>query len=223
MYSKRVKKHRELIVKIAYKLFDMKMPTMAETLLLAAHEIGDSTILHSTPESSVLHGVVGLLEDLKIKYALIGGVAFASYGYFVGTDDVDILVDFLPSNEILKNKEYMKTFGFYPSKSYTGGHLVLDHKNGQVEMLPADNTMRKEALKTRKNRPALKANVPVVSLEALVGLKLQALFDNPRRESDDKPAIVFAMTKLKTTHWLDSNLDKEEKNLLKSISPSWMR
>ena len=61
MYSKRVKKHRELIVKIAYKLFDMKMPTMAETLLLAAHEIGDSTILHSTPESSVLHGVVGLL------------------------------------------------------------------------------------------------------------------------------------------------------------------
>ena len=224
LYTKKVKSARQKIVEAAYELSDKNMPTLTsivETLLEAAHEVGSNTLLGSLPEPIILQDVSNFLSDQNIKWATVGGIAFAAHGYSRGTDDVDVLVESLPDNSIIRNKEYMSKFQFYAGKSHGGKHLVLDHKKGQVEFLLADNSLRIAALSTAKTRSIIKSNIPVISLEALIGMKLQSLIDNPKRESKDKPAIVYAMIKIKNVGWLIKNLSQLEKNVLNTIVPNW--
>ena len=165
------------------------------------------------PEPSVLVGLTRLLKDLSIEYAIIGGLAVAVHGQERATADIDILIASLPPKEKTMDVEYMGKFGFYRGQSKTGGHLILDHKNGQCEFLPAVEPWQKWAIEHAKKDMVLGLSVPVISPEALVVSKLKAMEDKPARIAKDAPDVLSVLANGKVNlkqvrQWLSPDEEK---------------
>lgn len=147
----------------------------------------------SLPHPNVLVGLTLLLEDQKIRFAIIGGIAVNVHGHSRATEDVDALVSKLPARTT--DVEYMQKFGFYRSKSSTGTSQVLDSRSGGgVDLLLAQSSLDLWALKTAGQVSVLGGTVPVVTRDALVGLKLRAA-SSPSRKGKDLPDVLSVVLK----------------------------
>ncbi len=178
------------LVKVAHDLSD---DNLSDQILDIAHELRGKTLMSGVPPPTVLQDLKNLLQDLGVEFALIGGLAVGVHGDPRGTDDIDVLVSKLPDAQKIADLEYMAKFNFYRGKSRTGEHLVLDNKKGQTELLVANNDLRRWALETATEENILLTKLKVVSAAALIGLKLQAISSNPKREAKDKADIVSVL------------------------------
>jgi len=186
----------QLLTAVAYGLDD---EDTTDSLLAIAHKIRGNTLMGSLPDRSVMFGLNRLLSDLGSKWAVIGGMAVAVHGHERETSDIDVLIDALPDATKTIDSAYMDRFGFYRGKSRTGGHLVLDHKQGQCEFLPAKEEWQMWAIENATPEMVLGLSVPVIRPEAVIVSKLKATTQNPLREKKDIPDVLSVLLNHKDT------------------------
>ena len=188
-------KHIQTIIRIANEIAEKYEFENAE-LIEAAHEIRSKSLHGEMPPTFLMQDLANLLKDNNINFAVIGAIALSIYGQVRGTDDIDVLVSNLPGQ--MPDADYMRKFNFYRSKSSTGTGAVIDHRvNGMVELLLSNTPLRQLAIDTATKTMVLGVEVPVVSPAALIGLKVHAMVNNPKRASKDAPDILSVWLKLK--------------------------
>ena len=207
------------LIKVAHSLSEKYNIEEMDELISLAREVRANTLNFSLPGDYVLKDLVSLCKDNGIRMAVIGGMALAIHGQVRDTQDIDVLVDRLPPVEKLRDADYMRRFGFYKASSGTGTVLVLDHRrDGQVEMLTANNQIKQFALDTAEEQSIMGVKVPVVTAAALIGLKAHAVTVNKNRKKKDYPDILGVWVRSKPDlSEVKSLLNDEEVSVIESI------
>jgi len=133
----------------------------------------------------VIREVVVPLESAGVNYALIGGFAMALHGLLRATMDLDFLVmleDLPAADALLGSKGYQRVFRSDNVSHYESPDLQW----GRIDILHA---FRGPSLGMLKRAVRLEvmpgASLRVARVEDLVGLKVQALKNDPRRADAD--------------------------------------
>jgi hypothetical protein len=130
------------------------------------------------------------LKKVNIEHALIGGIALSCLGLNRATSDVDLIID---GEKKELAKKALKEEGFI---------LKLETKEvihfsglGFLDILLANRPLSKEMLKNSSNKTKL--GIKCLQAEDIIGLKIQAYKNNPKRELQDKADIkkLFEITK----------------------------
>ncbi len=126
------------------------------------------------------------LSTDKINHALIGGFALAAHGIVRATQDIDLLVDGA-KRDVASSRLINAGFSLLHETSevsHFGGVGRLDvlwaNRSPTQHMFHAASVM-------------LSFPVPVVSAEDLIGLKIQAYKNDPKREFQDKADILAVL------------------------------
>ena len=135
--------------------------------------------------AKVLARVVTDLDAQGIRYALIGGMAMAMRGLQRTTLDLDfilLLQDLNITDEILRSHGYHREF----HSENVSHYLAADPAFGRIDLLHAFRSPTLGMLERaeRLSWPEGVA-VPVVHFEDLIGLKIQALVNDPSRQNRD--------------------------------------
>ena len=146
-----------------------------------------------------LRRITHSLDELGISYAVAGGMALFQHGYRRNTDDVDLLVtkDSLKRiHERLDGRGYMHVF---PNSK----NLRDTESNVKVEFLvtgqyPGDGKPKSIAFPDPASVAVEKGSIKVLSLPALVELKLASGISDPARIRD--LADVVELIKLLELH-----------------------
>lgn len=124
--------------------------------------------------------VSAVLDGLGAKWALIGGLALASYQVVRATQDVDLLVDVANALDIEREMHRIGYQAVYRSDD-AGNYLRDDER---VDFLYANRPIARRLLADARKRDTSFGILRVISPEGLIGFKLQALVNNPRRTQD---------------------------------------
>lgn len=135
--------------------------------------------------SRVIEQVCGRLDDAAIRYALIGGFAMALRGVQRATVDLDfimLLEDLDRADAILRSQGYKRVF-----HSENVSHYRSEKSDfGRIDILHA---FRAPAIGMlgRADRLDVGAGLtlPVAATEDIIGLKIQAAVNDPRRSEQD--------------------------------------
>ena len=133
----------------------------------------------------VIRRTVAGLDAAEVRYALIGGFAMALRGLQRATVDLDFILmleDLEKADAVLHTYSYNRVF-----KSENVSHYEsADASWGRIDILHAFRAPTMGML-LRANRLTVTADttIPVVQIEDLIGLKIQALVNNPARETRD--------------------------------------
>jgi predicted nucleotidyltransferase len=139
---------------------------------------------------------IRLVSDAAARHgfriALIGGFALPFHGIRRATGDVDFLVE-ATGTDLLH--EALSTAG------YVALHRSADSANygaGQGSLVGVDLLYARRpptlAMLARAAVPPGGGDVPVVDVEGLIGLKLQAIVNDPTRRRQDEADIVALLT-----------------------------
>lgn len=124
--------------------------------------------------------VTSALSGAGVRFALIGGLALASYKVVRATQDIDLLVDASKADEIdaqLCKLGYRCLHRSTDAANYVRGDERLD-------LLYAYRPIAHRLLAEAQELKTALGNLCVVSAEGLVGFKLQGLVNDPRRTQD---------------------------------------
>ena len=134
------------------------------------------------------------LSEANIRYALVGGIGLACHGSTRATIDIDFLVD-------EKNKEIVK-------KLFKENGFSLDHETEEVlqfsgpalvDFLIARRPTSKKMLDSLiQDGPE---GISYLRAEDLIGLKIQAYKNDPKREHQDKADIQFLIFNVDDLDW----------------------
>ena len=133
----------------------------------------------------VIRRTVAGLDAAGVRYALIGGFAMALRGLQRATVDLGFILmleDLEKADAVLHTCGYNRVF-----KSENVSHYEsIEASWGRIDILHAFRSPTMGML-TRASRVAVAADttIPVVQIEDLIGLKIQALVNNPVRETRD--------------------------------------
>jgi predicted nucleotidyltransferase len=133
----------------------------------------------------VIRHLVNALEERGVSYALIGGFAMALRGVQRATVDLDLILmleHLETADQILTDCSYVRVFrsenvSHYESTDGDWGRIDILHafRGPSLGMLE-----RAEPIKVFED-----VRVKVVQIEDLIGLKIQALVNNPSRADRD--------------------------------------
>lgn len=147
------------------------------------------------------------LENINVGFALIGGFALAAHGVVRATQDIDLLVD---GDEKDKVRAILEDVGF---------KVVMENNEvahlsgaGQLDLLFANREPTKKMI-SRASR-INDFPVPVVCVEDLIGLKIQAYKNDSRREFQDKADIQALME-------INSSLDFKQIKIYADMFDEW--
>lgn len=133
----------------------------------------------------VIRRAVGAMEAADIHYALIGGFAMALRGVQRATMDLDFILmleDMQKTDFILRECGYERIFHSENVSHYTSEN----HEWGRIDILHAFRGPTLGMLKRAESLPVLDGlSIKVVQVEDIVGLKVQAIVNNPAREAHD--------------------------------------
>jgi predicted nucleotidyltransferase len=142
--------------------------------------------------AKVLACIVTDLDAHAVHYALIGGMAMAMRGLQRTTLDLDFILllnDLAVADEILRRHGFHREFHSENVSHYLGSDPAL----GRIDLLHAFRSATLGMLERAERLPWPDGvTVPVVHLEDLIGLKIQALVNDPSRERRDW-ADIFQM------------------------------
>jgi len=143
---------------------------------------------------SVLSLLLNKFSEENINYALIGGFALGLWGVGKTTVDIDFLVPREDMNEIdgiMREAGYECKYSSENVSQYISPLKVF----GEVDFLHAFREASLEMLKRAEQKEIfdepLKINV--LKPEDLIGLKLQAIKNNPQRSQNDMADIESLM------------------------------
>ncbi|MEK7449274.1 MAG: nucleotidyl transferase AbiEii/AbiGii toxin family protein [Planctomycetota bacterium] len=125
-------------------------------------------------------------EEQKIQYALIGGFALGLWGVNRTTGDIDFLVN---SDDLIKIDRIMRNLGYecnYKTENVSQYVSPLEIF-GEVDFLHAFREISLEMLKHAEEKEIFSGSmkIKVLKPEDIVGLKLQAINNNPLRKQQD--------------------------------------
>lgn len=133
----------------------------------------------------VITEVVGALEAAGIRYATIGGFAMALRGVQRATVDLDFILmldDLAKADEILRGFGYARAF----RSENVSHYLSSDGDWGRIDLLHA---FRGPTLGMLRRAEPIEiepgVTLRVVQIEDIVGLKVQALCNDPSRAEND--------------------------------------
>ncbi|OGX34042.1 MAG: hypothetical protein A3C36_04045 [Omnitrophica WOR_2 bacterium RIFCSPHIGHO2_02_FULL_52_10] len=134
-------------------------------------------------------------ETHNIRYALMGGFALHAAGYSRATADIDFLIhadDMAKMRELLLNLGYELIHESEDVSNYKG----LLKELGQIDFVHARREYTRNMLKRAKEYGILKNKfkVRVLDTEDIIGLKIQASANDPKREARDWADIEQLLT-----------------------------
>ena len=135
---------------------------------------------------SILSVLIEKFKENEIRYALMGGLALGLWGVGRSTVDIDFLVD---RGDLSRIDHIMQELGYECKfKSENVSQYVSPLKiYGEVDFLHAFREASLEMLKRAVEKDILKGSlkIKVLKPEDLIGLKFQAIKNNPLREQTD--------------------------------------
>ncbi len=154
--------------------------------------------------ANTLSKIVAEFDSQGIRYALIGGLAIALRGIQRSTLDADfiILSDSIQTCDlILGRMGYKLVFRSENVSHYFGSDASLK----RIDFLHAFRSATLGMLDRAERLPInLSSSIPVVHLEDLIGLKIQASVNDPDREINDWSDIYRIIDhSARTGHQLD--------------------
>ncbi len=134
----------------------------------------------------VLHILVKEFGKENINYALIGGFAMGAYRMGRNTLDIDFLIaieDIEKVDAIMNNLSYKKVHATKDVSQYVSSIELF----GEIDVLHAQRIISKEMLKNSITKEVFdkKLKVRVLLPEDIIGLKIQAIANNPKRKAKD--------------------------------------
>jgi hypothetical protein len=132
-----------------------------------------------------LHKIAQRLDDLKVEYAVVGGMALFKHGLRRFTEDVDILVT---KEDLKKIHAELQGLGYLPVHKQSK-HL-RDTENGvRIEFLttgeyPGDGKEKPVAFPDPKTVSSVSDTIKYIGLPALIELKLASGLTSPGRLKD---------------------------------------
>jgi hypothetical protein len=143
---------------------------------------------------SVLKKLLSTFQEYNIRYALIGGFALSLWGVPRATVDLDFLVtkeDMAQVHEIMTLLGYSRRYHSVNVSQYVSDLRVW----GAVDFLHAFRQASLGMLQRAADKEifARSVSVKVALIEDLIGLKLQALVNDPTRRSGDLADIEFLL------------------------------
>lgn len=124
-----------------------------------------------------------VLTEANIDFALIGGFALSAHGILRATMDIDLLVDGAHQKKV---KQLFLDKNFVVRFETT--ELLQLGGPGLIDIIFAHRPLSLEMLQFAKLEKKL-VGVSVVSREGIIGLKIQAYKNDPRRTLQDKADI----------------------------------
>ena len=147
------------------------------------------------------------LTNAGVDHALIGGMALALWGLNRATGDVDFLVE---ATQRESTENALRDLGF---KVFASTNEVLQlYGLGRVDVLFAQRALSRKMLADAKILPNM--GLKYLLAEDLIGLKIQAYKNDPRRELQDKADIQNLMRK-------NSGLDYERIREYADLFEEW--
>jgi len=140
----------------------------------------------------VLSLLIKSFEEKNIRYGLIGGFALIAHGIPRTTVDIDFLVDkrdLDKLDKIMQDMGYKLIFRTENVSQYIGSDISL----GEVDFLHAFRKYSKKMLERMQDIKLEDIEAKVLSPEDIIGLKVQAIANNPDRkykELADISAII---------------------------------
>ena len=135
--------------------------------------------------AQVITAVCGQLDAAGVRYALIGGFAKALRGVQRATMDLDfiLMLDLLAiADRILTGCGYRREF----HSENVSHYLAADGAWGRIDLLHAFRGPSLGMLRRAERLPAgADLTLPVVMIEDIVGLKVQASINDPTRAVSD--------------------------------------
>ena len=137
-----------------------------------------------------LEEVIASLSRVDARFALIGGLALASHKVIRATQDIDLLTDLEKADDIERELVAIGYRCLHRSPD-AGNYLRGDER---VDFIYASRPAARRLLSDAMTLQTAFGEVRVISTEGLIGLKLQALVNNPRRTQDleDIRALIAA-------------------------------
>jgi hypothetical protein len=127
-----------------------------------------------------LKQLVDALNNARIAFALIGGLALAAHKVIRATQDIDLLIDADASEKI---NGLLTDLGYRCiHRSDDAGNYRRDDE--RVDLLYAGRPIARQLLNTAAAQQTSFGILRIVSTEGLIGFKLQAMVNNPRRTQD---------------------------------------
>jgi predicted nucleotidyltransferase len=124
--------------------------------------------------------VTDALERAGARYALIGGLALASYNVIRATQDVDLLTELEKADEI--DAELIKLGYRCVHRSVDAGNYLRGDE--RIDLLYAHRPIARRLLGRAIELSTSLGKLRVISTEGLIGFKLQGLVNDPRRRQD---------------------------------------
>lgn len=143
-----------------------------------------------TVTTNLLHA----LEQAQVSYALIGGFAVSLWGYQRATVDMDFLVN---GNDMAKVRQVVEELGYrciHSSENVTQ-FTSDDHHLGKLDFLHASRPASLAMLDKAAHKTIFdgEQTIPVILPEDLIGLKVQAINNDPARTALDMADIEALM------------------------------
>ncbi len=133
-------------------------------------------------------------EKREIEYAFIGGLAMGALGIMRGTTDIDLLVhkkDLDKIDTILTSHLYRLRY-----RSENVSQYVSDVKPlGNIDLLHAFRSRALSMLKRARKISIFQGRyeIPVIIPEDLIGLKVQAMINDPKRKTLEEADIELLL------------------------------
>jgi hypothetical protein len=142
----------------------------------------------------IVLGVVSeFLEEKGFRYAVIGGIALASYGMPRTTLDVDFIVELAAQDDLIR---FLESRGYQTLHRSTGysNHAHPDPTWGSIDFVYAGgDTGRKIFAETTLHSGPRGVEIPLPKPEHLVALKILAMKNDPGRTFQEMADIRFLL------------------------------
>jgi hypothetical protein len=131
----------------------------------------------SNGKQDILQKVLNLLQEMKIDYCLIGGLAVNAYAEPVVSLDIDLIIELIPVNKFLERiKEIFKVESFPHS-------LNLSSSESDLRIQIQTDKRYQDFIARSSEKQVMGYKMKVASLEDVMQGKVWAYMDKQRRES----------------------------------------
>jgi len=131
----------------------------------------------SNGKQDVLQNILNLLQEMKINYCLIGGLAVNAYAEPVVSLDIDLIIELAAADEFLeKAKDTFKIVTFPHS-------LNLSSSESDLRIQIQTDKRYQDFISRALDKQVMGYNMKVANVEDVLQGKIWAYMDKQRRES----------------------------------------